>query len=77
MRRERRQALLTETWMQILFGVGLVLAALGGLALMRRVSCSARCEAQVTGVMFSRFTTVIPLISGGRRGRAQIPALTN
>lgn len=55
--------------MQILFRMGFMFAALGGLALMEImcvVSCFTHCESQMTGIMFFQFNKVIRLISGER-----------
>lgn len=74
MRMERKYAFLNKTWMQILFRMGFMFAALGGLALMKimwDVSCFMHCESQMIGIMFFQFNNVIHLISGERWVRTQ------
>lgn len=66
-RMERKYAFLNKTWMQILFRMGFMFAAWGGLALMKVmcvVSCFTHCESQMTGIMFFQFNKVTQLTSG-------------
>lgn len=73
-RMERKYAFLNKTWMQILFRMDFMFAALGGLALMKIMcvlSCFTHCKSQMAGIMFFQFNKVIHLISGERWVRAQ------
>lgn len=66
---ERKYAFLNQTRMQILFRMGFMFAALGGLALMKImcvVSCFTHSESQMTGIMFFQFNKVIHSVSGER-----------
>lgn len=65
---ERKYAFLNKTWMQILFRMDFMFAALGGLALMK-IMCVVsytHCESQMTGIMFFQFNKVIHSLSGER-----------
>lgn len=63
---EGKSALPNKTRMQILFGMGFVIAAgaLARIEIMCVVGCFMHCESGLAGIMFSQFNKVIHIING-------------